>query len=304
MIFGDYICLAGMYPEGGIPGCLEVSIGNEQMPKAFLDEVGMQAQLSELRKLSGRAAGWFLPHDVVVRYPGVNELGCDVFRPKRDVILCHASSKGPIDMSEVESARAESIEQHRWTLKRDENQLIVCDPFGRVVALRWTPNAGYRMFQFVAERIERRNPCKRFEDSGFKVATAWFAMEIGHTAMIQGDGSWKDYRRANAISIEAFKCRYDIGPVQSGLKLLQVKKYRRSSVSRAFWRRVGEDRSAPRALRLLQENRNRRYVRITIREAEEMLRCCLLWKECPPSGIPFYFESLEDKGGKRKPRKA
>ena len=304
MIFGDYICLAGMYPDGGIPGCLEVSIGNEQMPKSFLDEVGTQAQLSELRKLSGRAAGWFLPHDVVVRYPGVSELGCDVFRPRKDVMLCHASSKGPIDISEVESARAESIEQHRWTLKRDENQLIVCDPFGRVVALRWTPNAGYRMFQFVAERIERRNPCRRFEDSGFKVATAWFAMGIGHASMIESEGSWGDYRRADVISTEAFKFRYKIGPIQSGLKLLQVKKCRKSSTSRAFWRRVGADSTAPAPLRLFEENRNRRYVRVTIREVEDMLRCCLLWKECPPSGIPFYFESLEDKGGKRKPKRA
>lgn len=300
----DFICLAGMYPSDGIVGCLESPIKEMELPGSFIREVGDRAHLSELKKLSGRAARWFLPGDIVVRYPGVGELGSDIFRQKQDVVLVHSKAPCSTDWDAIERIRSKCIETHAWEIGRGGQQFVVCDPFGRVVAITWagTPSkkgkGGRVPFKHVADRLDDRSTSGN--GSSYAAIAAWKAMKFAHAYMLRGDGGWQDYRRADKLSADVFRIYNKIG--SSLGKKLVMKRNPSSSVQMgcyAYWARVKSTDDVHEALTTINSHdRNGRYgnvVELSASGLDQVLDTCA-WPEYRDNIHPWIF--AVDSGGR------
>jgi hypothetical protein len=296
----DFICLAALYPTKGIVGCLEAPIKEAELPQSFLSEVGESAHLSELKKLSGRAAKWFLPGDIVVRYAGFGELGSDVFRAKRDVVLIHGASRLGMDMDMLEKIRSESIEGHRWSMERGESQYVLCDPFGRAFVVangsgKATPcvQGKWQVFKLASDQIVPKG-VNSHQRTGFQETAAWFALQFAHAQMLSGDGSWAAYRRVNKLCRQVFMMKRLMGPRQRTKQMVVRRNpvYTRSKIVRPYWGRVEQDDDAPECLKqlLVRESDGRwpRQREMSFEEFEQVLWTCG-WDEYRPGIRPWEF---------------
>ena len=301
----DYICLAAMYPSDGIIGCLEAPIKDMELPHSFIREVGESAHLSELKRLTGRAAKWFLPGDIVVRYPAVSELGCDVFRQKQDVVMVHARACAGTDWDAVERLRANCIEQHQWDFDREGHQFTLCDPFGRVVAITWAgmpsrPAKGGRIpFKYVANRLD--DSVSVGKGSPHAKMDAWSVLKRVHAYMLEHGADWDAYHRITKASEDMFRIRNKIGYLAG--KRLFIKRNPSSSVQmgcKDYWKRVNTDDSVPKALRkintLSSKERYTYTVKLTESDLRDVLETCT-WPEYRPNIHPWIF--AVDTGGRR-----
>ena len=270
----DYICLGGMYPTGGIMGCLESPVDTSALPDALRREVGGHAMVSELKHLKGRASKWFLPGDLVVRYPGIAEEGADVFRRKSDVLMAsereaqrvdsaaydRGSTLHVLDMDRVERLRSESLEQHRWSIEYADRQFTLCDPFGRVFSLvnrigkraypyRWIVHTPFKSVSgcFDANRRYGDLASSRYMDN------AWVAMKGAHAYMLEKGPCWAALNRAEKTVHEVFHALTMIGPHRRNSRVIirrnPVHQNRLSVVP--FWERIGRDPDAPACLKVL-----------------------------------------------------
>ena len=300
----DFICIAGMYPSEGIIGCLESPIKEMELPQSFIREVGESAQLSELKKLSGRAARWFLPGDIVVRYPSIGELGSDVFRQKRDIVLVHARACATTDWDAVDQVRSRCVEQHTWDFCREGHQFTLCDPFGRVISITWAgmpsrPVKGGRIpFKYVANRLDDRVSVGR--GSHHSKLDAWAALTFSHRYMMANGGTWESYSQANKLSADIFRIRNKIGSIAG--KKLRMKRNPSSSVQigcKDYWRRVEAKTDVPESLLTINTyGRNDRYnrtVKLSESDLDAVLETCA-WPEYKENVHPWVF--AVDSGGR------
>jgi hypothetical protein len=300
----DFICLAGMYPSEGIIGCLESPIKEMELPQSFIREVGESAHLSELKKLSGRAARWFLPGDIVVRYPTVGELGSDVFRQKQDIVLVHGRACCSTDWDAVEMVRSNCIEHHTWDFCREAHQFTLCDPFGRAIVITWAgktrnPAKGGRIpFKYVANRLDRGSTSGN--GSEHAMFAAWSGLKFAHRHMMDNGGTWESYERANKLSADIFRIRNKIGYIAG--KKLRMKRNPSSSMQtgcKDYWGRVEPGADVPESLLTINKygrsGRYNRIVRLSESDLDAVLETCA-WPEYRYNVHPWVF--AVDSGGR------
>lgn len=322
----NYVCLGGMYPTKGILGCLEKPIDINTLPKALRDEIGLSAEVSELKRLQGRPAKWFLPGDIVVRYPGIAESASDIFRRKSDVVMVNAfeleraaregSEDRAVDWETVDRLREESLETHRWSIDKTRRQFTLCDPFGRVFVriprddrrkATTKKKASSNTFRKVADHIEdvlvRGSGA---ENMPYFQESAWHALKSAHAFMMAKGPDGAMLRVAERKCHEEYHLRLMMGSKHRTDRMCirrnPAHKIRKSI--RPFWGRVESDPGAPAVLKGLNQRETAgdqhfvRWLDMSVEDFESVLKT--VWWDEHQSGVWPWEMGYANVGSKKK----
>ena len=175
----DCMVIEQFYPLSGVPGVEEKSVyGDEadQYRTALGASFDDEFVFKKVMKSRGKARTWFVPGDVICRRIGLSEERCDLLRPMRDRVYCSHKVDVSIYEEEIEQARREAIEGHKWKVHRRKTLLAVIDPQGRalvVARMHWGDSFTILMEQLCPMlKIHQTYACKPY-----RVAASWCAFK-------------------------------------------------------------------------------------------------------------------------------
>ena len=301
----DCMVLEQLYPLTGVTGVEEKPVYGEEAEKyrtalgaSFDDEFIFK----KVMKSRGKARTWFVPGDVICRRIGLSEDRCDLLRPMRDRVYSSHKVDVSIYEEEIEQARREAIEGHKWKVHRRKTMLAIIDPQGRalvVARMHWGDSFTILMEQLCPMlAIHKVYACKPY-----RVAASWCAFKTMHRyAMEHCDGKMntvqflKCVRYAETIYMRRVALKNRTG---SG-RIIQMYKYR-ALKHQDFWDRcfkmIDDGQTVPLSVRHIRDHFCARWVAVSPDEMDWYLSC-IWWPEWKRGG-PVRFQRFKKGYGGR-----
>ena len=294
----DCMVIEQFYPRTGVDGVDEQPVYGKEVDEyrtalgaSFDDEFIFK----KVMKSRGKARTWFVPGDVICHRIGLTEDRCDLLRPMRDRVYSSSKVDVSIYEAEIEEARREAIEGHKWKVHRRKTLFVVIDPQGRALVVarqHWGDSFTILMEQLCPMlKIHQVYACKPY-----RVAASWCAFKAVHRyAMEHCDNKMSavQFRKCIQYAEWIWWRRTEIKNMMGTGRIYKMYK-RRSKKFMPFWdrcfRMMDDGIQVPDSVRHIREHPTTRWIAVTPQEAEWYLGC-VYWPEWY-GGDPVRFDKF------------
>jgi|TARA_R110000751_G_C13703905_1_gene473656 hypothetical protein len=294
----DCMVLQQFYPLNGVRGVDELPVYGDEVEQyrtaigaSFDDEIIFK----KVMKSRGKAKTWFVPGDIICRRIGLEEDRCDLLRPMRDrVYSTHLVDVSQYEL-EIEEARREAIEGHKWKVHRNKTLLVVVDPQGRafVVARKhW----GDR-FDTLMEQLCPMLPIHQVVACApYRVAASWCAFKTMHRYGMDecsGKMTTPEFLKCMHYAEDIYNRRVALKNRIGSGRIIKMYKYRNPKFAE-YWDRcfklIDDGAKVPQSVGLIRAHFCARWVAVSPDEMDWYLSC-MWWPEWKRGG-PVRFQSF------------
>ena len=311
----DFVCIPRRFPAAGLDGVLGVPVTSNTESESYLSALPVpvddgKVRFVRLTAIPERSRGHLKVGDVVVKYSGLSERFLDIVRPVKTAVYNTNFRSGDIDWDMAEEARAQALENQKWSLTNDSSQVAICDPEGNLAVLRGSEGTSRGLFKYAysvyldtdqdKNRITRNQYQDHYIDPQDKPKWAWSTFRFIHYWILKNGpvvekGRWHEFKKM----VKKHHRFVRSVPVPEIGNYLRLHTRRNNKRAQDFWHRVrvqylDDPESLPRVLSFVAEKKEVRWVRIELSELEEIMKFAE-WPEWSDIADPFYFDTFKNK---------
>lgn len=311
----DYVCLARRFPAAGIEGVLGVTVSSDEEINQYLQALPVPADEAKVKfvrltSIPEKSQGHLNKNDVVVKYDGLSERFLDVLRPVKTAYYNTGYKSGQIDWDLAEHARQLAFENEDWATTNNTHQVAICDPQGNLAVMRGSRGVSRTLFKYAYAAYPDNSQDKdRITDNPYKQYTippldkprwAWSTFRFLHFWIFK-NGPVVDGGRFYELKKKLKKhhsCIQRVPTPELG-NYLRLHTRRTHPKTQEFWKRcriqyLEDPESIPRALSFVASKDEVRWVRVSVSEIDDLLKC-VDWDEWLDFDDPFHFSTFKSK---------